>query len=67
MQTIKAILSSKQTTFCAILLVVITILQAVYKLVDADPATNPDWNEVVQFLVVAASAMFAGDAVKQQK
>ena len=61
--TFKAIVASKQTTAGAVLLAVITLLQAIRFLVDGDPATNPDWNEVVSFLTLAWVALMARDAV----
>ena len=61
--TFKAIVASKQTTVGAVLLAVITLLQAIRLLVDGDPATNPDWNEVVSFLTLAWVALMARDAV----
>jgi hypothetical protein len=59
---IRAIVASKQTTAGAVLLAIITILQAVRFLIDGDPATNPDWNEVISFLTLAWVALMARDA-----
>lgn len=62
MLKLKAILASKQTTWAAVLLALITILQALYCMIDGDPATVADWNEVIKFLIVAYCAFVGRDA-----
>lgn len=59
---LKAIFASPQSTYAAILLAVITILQAIYALIDGDPATVADWEEVVKFLIIAWAAFVGRDA-----
>ena len=59
---LKAIFASPQTTYAAILLAVITLLQAIYTMIDGDPATVADWEEVLKFMIVAYCAFVGRDA-----
>lgn len=64
---LRAALNSWKTTTVAVLLAVNGILTAVMAMLDADPATNPDWNLVVSLIVAAVGMLLARDADKSSQ
>lgn len=58
----KAALVSWRTTLAACLLALDAVMHAVASLLDGNPLTNPDWNQVIVLLVAAAGLLFARDA-----
>lgn len=58
---------SWKTTTAGLAAVLAVVADALTKLSDADPATNPDWNIVVAVVASAAIGLFARDNDKSSE
>ena len=59
--------NSPKTSAAAIALILATVGQVVYLMVDGDPGTNPDWTMAMSSIIAAIGFFFARDNDKSSE
>ena len=62
---VKAITRDKKTTLAGVIVILIAILQAAYAMVDGDPETVPDFQNIYM-VIIGSGLLVAGDGGKNE-